>query len=54
MCCGDVLAATDGAPDVVLIATGTEMAISIGARNQLAAHGVSLPCLDLVDRQDKA
>jgi transketolase len=56
---GYVLSDTDGTPDLVLIATGTEMAITTGARDLLAARGmkvrvVSMPCSDLFDRQDKA
>jgi transketolase len=56
---GYVLSDTDGTPDVVLIATGSEMAITTGARDLLAARGVkarvvSMPCSDLFDRQDKA
>ena len=56
---GYVLADTDGAPDVVLIATGSEMAITTAAKDLLAARGVkarvvSMPCSDVFDRQDKA
>jgi transketolase len=56
---GYVLADTDGTPDVVLIATGSEVAITSGARDLLAARGikarvVSMPCADVFDRQDKA
>ncbi len=46
---GYVLADSDGAPDVVLLATGSEVATCVGARDALAARGVqarvvSLPC----------
>jgi len=56
---GYVLSDVDGTPDVVLIATGSEIAITTGARDLLAARGVkarvvSMPCSDLFDRQDKA
>ena len=56
---GYVLSDTGGTPDIVLIATGSEMAITTGARDLLAARGikarvVSMPCSDLFDRQDKA
>jgi transketolase len=56
---GYILSDTDGTPDVVLIATGSEMAITTGARDLLAQRGVkvrvvSMPCSDLFDRQDKA
>jgi transketolase len=56
---GYILSDTDGTPDVVLIATGSEMAITTGARDILAQRGVkarvvSMPCSDLFDRQDKA
>jgi transketolase len=56
---GYILSDTDGPPDVVLIATGSEMAITTGARDLLAGRGVkarvvSMPCADLFDRQDKA
>jgi transketolase len=56
---GYVLADTDGTPDVVLIATGSEVAITTAARDLLAQRGVkarvvSMPCSPLFDRQDKA
>jgi len=56
---GYVLADTDGTPDVVLIATGSEVAITSAARGLLAARGVkarvvSMPCSEVFDRQDKA
>ena len=46
---GYVLADTDGAPDVVLIGTGSEVQHALGARDLLAAEGVkarvvSMPC----------
>ena len=56
---GYVLSDSDGKPDVVLIATGSEVSIATGARDLLAARGVkarvvSMPCTELFDRQDKA
>ncbi|MBM4395647.1 MAG: transketolase, partial [Deltaproteobacteria bacterium] len=46
----------DGAPDAVIVATGSEVAIAIGARDLLAAKGVrvrvvSMPCLELFREQ---
>ena len=55
---GYVLAATaDGSPDVLLIATGSEVALCLAAREQLAPEGVrarvvSLPSWELFERQD--
>ncbi len=54
-----VLKDCDGTPDVVLIATGSEVAISVAAAEQLAAEGikarvVSMPCTDVFDAQDSA
>ena len=56
---GYVLADCDGTPDVVLIATGSEVALATGAKDLLAAKSinarvVSMPCSDLFDRQDEA
>ncbi len=49
----------DGDPDVILIATGSEVALALAAHEELAAEGVrsrvvSLPCWELFDRQDEA
>jgi transketolase len=46
-------------PDVILIATGSEVALALGARDELAAEGitarvVSMPCSELFDRQPRA
>ncbi|WP_237208759.1 transketolase [Rothia nasimurium] len=46
---GYVLADTEGTPDVILIATGSEVEVALAARTQLAAEGiaarvVSMPC----------
>ena len=51
--------AGSGAPDVILIATGSEVALALSARDQLAAEGimarvVSMPCSELFDRQPRA
>jgi transketolase len=52
-----VLADVDGTPDVVLIATGSEVTLALGARAALAADGVaarvvSAPCLERFLAQD--
>jgi transketolase len=55
---GYVLADAEGGdPDVILIATGSEVALAIAAHEELAGEGirsrvVSLPCWELFDRQD--
>ncbi len=57
---GYVLADAEGGdPDVILIATGSEVALALGAHEELSAGGirsrvVSLPCWELFDRQDDA
>lgn len=70
---GDTLAAADGVargayvlaeaasgtPDVILLATGSEVQIALAAREQLAADGVaarvvSVPCREWFDEQDAA
>ncbi len=56
---GYVLAEADGARDVTLLATGSEVAIALEARDRLAREGiraavVSLPCFELFDRQPEA
>jgi transketolase len=53
---GYVIADTDGRPDVVLIATGSEVSVALEARQQLAARGmkarvVSLPSWELFEEQ---
>jgi transketolase len=47
----------DGAPQVILIATGSEVALALSAHEELLAEGirsrvVSMPCCELFDRQD--
>lgn len=54
---GYVLLDTDGAPDVVLIGTGSEVQLAVEAREMLAADGiaarvVSMPCREWFDAQD--
>ena len=48
-----------GDPDVVLLATGSEVSLALAARDELAAEGigarvVSMPCWELFERQDQA
>jgi len=48
-----------GEADVILLATGSEVALALAARDELAAEGiqarvVSMPCWELFDRQPKA
>jgi transketolase len=48
--------ADGGNPDVILIATGSEVGLALSAREELAAEGVgvrvvSMPCSELFDRQ---
>jgi len=55
-----VIAGPEGAdPDVVLIATGSEVHLALAARTELAKRGVaarvvSAPCLEWFDAQDRA
>ena len=54
-----VLAEAEGARQVTLLATGTEVALAMEARKALAAKGiaaavVSMPCWELFDRQPEA
>jgi transketolase len=57
---GYVLADTDGGdPELVLIATGSEVALALAAHEELSADGirsrvVSLPSWEIFDRQDEA
>jgi transketolase len=49
----------DGEPEVILIATGSEIALALAAHEELSAEGVrsrvvSLPCWEIFDRQDEA
>jgi transketolase len=57
---GYVLADTEGGdPEVILIATGSEVALAVAAHEDLAGEGirsrvVGLPCWELFDRQEQA
>jgi transketolase len=51
--------AANGKPDVVIIATGSEVGLAVGAADQLAAEGiharvVSVPATTVFDKQDSA
>jgi transketolase len=54
-----VLAEANGARQVTLLATGSEVSIAMAARDALSAEGVraavvSMPCWELFERQDEA
>lgn len=54
-----ILADTDGTPDVILIATGSEVSLAVQAAALLKDKGmgarvVSMPCWELFERQDQA
>ena len=54
-----MIADTEGRPDVILIATGSEVALALAARGELAGSGVrarvvSLPSWELFDAQPQA
>ncbi len=56
---GYVLADCEGEPELILVATGSEVSLAVFAHEKLLAEGhrsrvVSLPCWELFDRQDKA
>jgi transketolase len=57
---GYVLADSEGgAPEVILIATGSEVTLAVAAHEQLTSDGVrsrvvSLPCWELFERQDES
>ncbi|MCK6542806.1 transketolase [bacterium] len=56
---GYILADCKGKPDIILIGTGSEVQLCIGAYEKLTAEGykcrvVSLPCWSLFERQGKA
>ncbi len=56
---GYVLRDTGGTPDVILIATGSEVGLAMSAADALAADGVtarvvSMPCTSVFDGQDDA
>lgn len=54
-----ILRDCQGTPDVILIATGSEVALAMGAAEELAARGkqarvVSMPCAEVFEQQDAA
>ncbi|HVO55708.1 MAG TPA: transketolase [Solirubrobacterales bacterium] len=56
---GYVLADCEGEPELVLIATGSEVSLAVFAHEKLRGEGVgsrvvSLPCWEIFDRQDQA
>jgi transketolase len=56
---GYVLADSDATPDVILIATGSEVQLAVAAKKTLDADGVasrvvSMPCVEWFDAQDDA
>ncbi len=56
---GYILSDCEGKPDVILIATGSEVDLAMGATKQLSQNGkqirvVSMPSTDLFDAQDEA
>jgi transketolase len=56
---GYVLADADGKPDVILIGTGSEVGLAVGAKKILGERGisarvVSIPCTEVFLRQDQA
>ena len=56
---GYVLADCEGEPELILIATGSEVQLALGAHETLSGEGirsrvVSLPCWEIFDRQDSA
>ncbi|ABB39427.1 transketolase [Oleidesulfovibrio alaskensis G20] len=56
---GYVLRDCEGTPEVILIATGSEVGVAAGACDRLTAEGrrvrlVSMPCSNIFDRQDAA
>jgi transketolase len=56
---GYVLADAEGAPEVILIATGSEVAIAVEAHEQLiseriSSRVVSMPCWELFERQEQS
>ncbi|HEV7616196.1 MAG TPA: transketolase [Solirubrobacterales bacterium] len=56
---GYVLADCEGEPELILIATGSEVQLALGAHETLSGEGigsrvVSLPCWEIFERQDQA
>ncbi len=56
---GYALIDTDGTPDIILIATGSEVQLAVGAHEELAKHNikarvVSLPSWEIFDEQEQS
>jgi transketolase len=56
---GYILADSDGPPECILIATGSEVALALAVQQELTRRGrrvrvVSMPCTSLFDAQDAA
>jgi transketolase len=56
---GYVLKDCDGTPDAIIIATGSEVELAVGAADALADKGrkvrvVSMPCVEVFEAQDAA
>jgi len=56
---GYILSDCQGTPELLLLATGSEVALALAVQEKLHAQGrrvrvVSLPCTELFERQDKA
>jgi transketolase len=56
---GYVLKDCEGTPDIILIATGSEVALAVSAADELLADGVqarvvSMPCTNIFDVQDES
>jgi len=54
-----VLRDCNGTPDLIIIATGSEVALAMGAADELTKQGkqvrvVSMPCAEAFDAQDEA
>jgi transketolase len=54
-----VLADANGEPDLIFVATGSEVSLALAAREELAGDGisarvVSMPCSELFDRQPQS
>ena len=50
--------ASDGSPQVIIVATGSEVSLAVGARASLEGEGVptrvvSMPCVEWFDQQDR-
>lgn len=59
LCKGGYVVVGDDEPDVLLIATGSEVQLAVGAREQLGSEGVkarvvSIPSFELFERQGKS